>query len=79
MMLHLLRTLFIECRWPHIFFSYIKASKLARWRECTLRLPTVRKVTRGGKMKVAFLASGHFHAVHCRISLAVPEKNQSLL
>ena len=53
----------------HFLQSY--QSEQTRWRECTLRLPTARKVTRGGKMKVAFLAGGDFHVAHCRISLAV--------
>ena len=67
MSLHLLRTLCIDCGWSHVFFSYIRASKL---HEHTLRLPTARKVTRGGKMKVAFLVGGDFHA-HSLVSLAV--------
>ena len=67
MSLHLLTTLCIDCGWPHIFFTYIRASKL---HERTLRLPTARKVTRGGTMKVAFLVGGDFHA-HFRVSLAV--------
>ena len=61
------KTLCIECRWPRIFFSYIKASKL---NERTLRLPTATKMTRGGKMKAAFLVGGDFHA-QSRVSLAV--------
>ena len=52
-------------------FLQLYQSEQTRWREGTLRLPTVRKVTRGGKMKVAFLAGSDFHAAHCRISLAV--------
>ena len=67
MPLHLLRTLCIDCGWPHIFFSYIRTGKL---HEGTLRLPTAKKVTRGGKMKIAFLVGGDFHA-HSLVSLAV--------
>ena len=67
MPLHLLRRLWIDCGRSHVFFTYIRASKL---HGRTLRLPTARKVTRGGKMKVAFLVGGDFHA-HFRVSLAV--------
>ena len=67
MSLHLLRTLCIDCGWSHVLFSYIRAGKL---HQRTLRLPTARKVTRGGNMKVAFLVGGDFHA-HSRLLLAV--------
>ena len=67
MPLHLLRRLWIDCGRSHVFFTYIRASKL---HGRTLRLPTARKVTRGGKMKVAFLVGGDFHA-HSLVSLAV--------
>ena len=70
MSLHLLRTLCIDCGWSHVFFSYIRASKL---HERTLRLPTARKVTRGGKMKVAFLVGGDFlwGAITAKIQLSL--------